>query len=81
MKKNLIIVPTYNEKLNIKKLINNIFKYQNNFDLLFVDDNSPDGTAKIIKRFQSNNKNIFLILRKKKIRYWICTQNCIKMGI
>ena len=65
MKKNLIIVPTYNEKLNIKNLINNIFKYQNNFDLLFVDDNSPDGTAKIIKRFQSNNKNIFLILRKK----------------
>ena len=34
MKKNLIIIPTYNEKSNIKNLINNIFKYQNNFDLV-----------------------------------------------
>lgn len=66
MKKNLIIIPTYNEKSNIKNLINNIFKYQNNFDLLFIDDNSPDGTANIIKKRQSKNKNIFLILRKKK---------------
>ena len=66
MKKNLIIIPTYNEKLNIKNLLKNIFKYQKNFDLLFVDDNSPDGTANIIKKYQSKNKNIFLILRKKK---------------
>ena len=66
MKKNLIIIPTYNEKSNIQNLINNIFKYQNNFDLLFIDDNSPDGTANIIKKRQSKNKNIFLILRKKK---------------
>lgn len=66
MKKNLIIIPTYNEKSNIKNLINSIFKYQNNFDLLFVDDNSPDGTANIIKKHQSKNKNIFLILRKKR---------------
>ena len=66
MKKNLIIIPTYNEKPNINNIINNIFKYQNNFDLLFVDDNSPDCTASIIKKRQSKNKNIFLILRKKK---------------
>ena len=66
MKKNLIIIPTYNEKSNIKNLLKNIFKYQNNFDLLFIDDNSPDGTANIIKKRQSKNKNIFLILRKKK---------------
>ena len=66
MKKNLIIIPTYNEKSNIKNLLKNIFKYQNNFDLLFIDDNSPDGTANIIKKSQSKNKNIFLILRKKK---------------
>ena len=52
MKKILIIIPTYNEVNNIKMLINDIFKYVKNFDLLFIDDNSPDKTSAIIKKFQ-----------------------------
>ena len=66
MKKNLIIVPTYNEKSNLKRLIKGIFKHQSNFDLLFIDDNSPDGTEKIINKYKLQNRNIFLISRKKK---------------
>ena len=80
MKKNLIIIPTYNEKSNIKNLINNIFKYQKNFDLLFVDDNSPDGTTNIIKKYQSKNKNIFLILRKKKSGIGAAHKIALKWG-
>ena len=66
MKKILIIIPTYNEVNNIKMLINDIFKYVKNFDLLFIDDNSPDKTSGIIKNFQLKKKNIFLFSRKKK---------------
>ena len=56
MNKNLIIIPTYNEKTNIKFLINNLYKHQRNFDLLFIDDNSPDKTAEIIKKIQLKKK-------------------------
>ena len=67
MNKNLIIIPTYNEKTNIKFLINNLYKHQRNFDLLFIDDNSPDKTAEIIKKIQLKKKNIILFIRKKKL--------------
>lgn len=67
--KTLIIIPTYNEKENIKKLIDNILivlkKNQINGHILIVDDNSPDGTYKIIKGI-SNNK-VHLIKRAKKL--------------
>ena len=43
-KKSIVIVPTYNEILNIEKLIFSIMNVKNNFDVLVVDDNSPDKT-------------------------------------
>ena len=47
----IIIIPTLNEKKNIDILIKKIFKISKNFDLLFIDDNSKDGTqAEIIKK-------------------------------
>ena len=64
MNKNLIIIPTYNEALNIKSLIIKILKLKKNFDLLIIDDNSPDGTQNIVKKL--NLKNVFLIIRKNK---------------
>ena len=67
MNKNLIIIPTFNEALNIKNLIIKIFRYQKKVDLLFIDDNSPDGTSKIIKKIKKKNRNIFLINRKNKL--------------
>jgi dolichol-phosphate mannosyltransferase len=63
----LIIIPTYNEKNNISIIIKNIFFYLKNFTLLFIDDNSPDGTQFVIKDFIKKNKNIKLIIRKKKL--------------
>ena len=67
MKKILVCVPTYNEKGNIKILCEEIFKIKKKIDLLFVDDNSPDGTAEIIKKLKSIYKNIFLIKRSSKL--------------
>tara|TARA_B100001094_G_C18190124_1_gene806584 strand:+ start:3078 stop:3818 length:741 start_codon:yes stop_codon:yes gene_type:complete len=65
MKKTLIIIPTYNEKDNIEKIINEILNLNKDVQILFVDDNSPDGTSDIIKSF--NSLNINLITRKAKL--------------
>ena len=61
----LVITPTYNEAKNIEKFIENIQKL--NLDLLIIDDNSPDGTADIVKKFSSNSNSINLIVRDKKL--------------
>ena len=65
MNKILIIIPTYNEKENIKLIIEKIFLFNNNVSILFVDDNSPDGTSDIIKNY--NNENINLLIRDSKM--------------
>ena len=49
MSDSLIIIPTYNEKENIKKIILKVFSLEKAFDILIVDDASPDGTADIVK--------------------------------
>jgi dolichol-phosphate mannosyltransferase len=53
MNKNLVIIPTYNEKENIEAMVRKVFSLKSNFDLLIVDDGSPDGTASIIKNLQN----------------------------
>ena len=68
MSDSLIIIPTYNEKENIEKIINAIFSLKKDFHILIIDDGSPDGTAKIVKRLQKKyNKNLFLEERKGKL--------------
>lgn len=68
MNKNLVIIPTYNEKGNIDRLIKEIFNLQIAFDILIVDDNSPDGTADIVKSMQQNYSNrLFIIEREGKL--------------
>ena len=52
MSDNLVIIPTYNEKENIEKIIRAVFSLPESFDLLIIDDNSPDDTASIVKRLQ-----------------------------
>jgi len=52
MKNNLVIIPTYNEKENIEKIILKVFSLAKKFDILIVDDGSPDGTASIVKNIQ-----------------------------
>jgi dolichol-phosphate mannosyltransferase len=48
----LVIIPTYNEKENIEKIIRKVFSLPYAFDLLIIDDGSPDGTADIVKKLQ-----------------------------
>lgn len=67
MKKILVIIPTYNEAENILNLVPEVLKHSDsnfNWNVLVVDDNSPDGTASMVKSLNSNN--VFLIEREKK---------------
>ncbi len=64
MPKIFVMIPTYNEALNILALIEEILVLGvENMHVLVVDDNSPDGTAKIVQSLLKNNKNIHLLLR------------------
>ena len=66
--KNLVIIPTFNEKENIEKMINYIFSLSIPFELLIIDDNSPDGTADIIKKMQNKYPDrLHLIEREGKL--------------
>lgn len=68
MSENLVIIPTYNEKENIEKMVRTVFSLPNNFHLLIVDDGSPDGTADIVKRLQSEFPGqLFIEERKGKL--------------
>ena len=62
----LIISPTYNESKNIANLIEHVFKLDENYHLLIVDDNSPDGTAVLVEKFQQRYKNLHLTKRPGK---------------
>ena len=57
MSDSLIIIPTYNEKENIEKIIRKVFSLEKSFHVLIVDDGSPDGTATIVKKIQSEFPN------------------------
>ena len=63
----LIISPTYNENKNISQLIEKIFKLNVDVHLLVIDDNSPDGTADIVKSHMLTNTNIYLLERPSKL--------------
>jgi len=64
----IIVIPTFNEKENIERMIRTIFYLPKRFHILIVDDNSPDGTADIVKKIQkSHPEQLFLIERKGKL--------------
>ena len=61
-----VMIPTYNEKENIKNLIDKILNLKiNNLHIVVADDNSPDKTWKIVQNISRKNKNVHLLLRKK----------------
>ncbi len=66
MAKNLVIIPTYNEKENIKNIIESISSLDTEFDILIVDDNSPDGTYDIVETLMKDHRNLNLIKREGK---------------
>ena len=60
-----IVIPTYNERENIAKILEKLRKSLSNisYEIIFVDDNSPDGTSEEIKTFIKKAKNVRLIHR------------------
>jgi len=67
MPKAVVVVPTYNEIENIARLLRTVFSLQRKFDILVVDDNSPDGTAQCVaESFEKYPDQLFLIQREGK---------------
>ncbi|PKH49715.1 dolichyl-phosphate beta-D-mannosyltransferase [Tenacibaculum sp. Bg11-29] len=60
----LVIIPTYNEKENIEAIIRATFSQEKEFDILVVDDNSPDGTANIVNKLQKEYPNKLYIEKR-----------------
>lgn len=68
MDKKVVIIPTYNEKENIEKIIRAVFSLDGEYHILVIEDGSPDGTAQIVKRLQEEFSNrLFMIERKGKL--------------
>ena len=64
----LVIIPTYNEIENITAIIEKVMSYPDNFDILVIDDNSPDGTAEAVKKLQQTySGRLFLEQRTGKL--------------
>nr|WP_294944529.1 polyprenol monophosphomannose synthase [uncultured Mucilaginibacter sp.] len=68
MPDSIVIIPTYNEKENIERMIHKVFSLVHDFHLLIIDDGSPDGTAKIVKSLQRDyGEKLFIIERAGKL--------------
>ena len=65
--KTLIISPTYNEKENILELLRQIWQVNPEYEILIIDDNSPDGTGDIVKNKMKENSNLHIIEREGKL--------------
>ena len=69
MSNKIVIIPTYKEKENIESIIRVVFALEEKFDMLIIDDNSPDGTADIVKGLIQNefSDRLFIIERPGKL--------------
>ncbi len=63
--KNLVIIPTYNERENVEKMIRKVFSLETPFHLLIIEDNSPDGTAAIVKNLEKEFPGRLHIIERK----------------
>ena len=64
----LVLIPTYNEKENIENIIRAVFNLPESFDILVIDDNSPDGTAAIVQGLQNEfSERLHILERKGKL--------------
>ena len=65
----IVIIPTYNEKENIEKIIRAVFALEKCFHILVIDDGSPDGTADIVRRLMETEfgERLFMLERKGKL--------------
>ena len=68
MSDSLIIIPTYNEKENIEKIIRKVFSLEKSFDIIIIDDGSPDGTSEIVNSLQKEySEKLYLEKRTGKL--------------
>jgi dolichol-phosphate mannosyltransferase len=65
--KSLVIIPTFNEIENIQRMLDTVMKLEAEFNVLIVDDGSPDGTAKVVKENQKKHDRIHLLERSGKL--------------
>lgn len=65
MSDSLVLIPTYNEKENIEAIIRKVMSLPKNFHVLIIDDGSPDGTAAIVKKLQTEFSDKLFILERK----------------
>lgn len=65
MSDSLVIIPTYNEKENVAKMVAKVFSLAHDFDVLIVDDGSPDGTGAIVKELQPQYEGRLHIVERK----------------
>ncbi len=63
----LVIIPTYNEVLNVHAMIERLFELYPDLSILIIDDNSPDKTSQIVEALKSKHPNLFLIKREGKL--------------
>lgn len=63
----LVIVPTYNELENVRPLLDKLLALPHGLDVLIVDDNSPDGTAEVVKEYQQKSDRVHLLQRPGKM--------------
>ena len=64
MSDSIVLIPTYNEKENIEKIVRVVFSLEHAFDILVIDDGSPDGTAQIVKNMQAEFEGRLHILER-----------------
>lgn len=67
VEKAVVIIPTFNESLNVEKLVDEVFRLYPGISILFVDDNSPDQTADIIRKLQLKYPQLHLLERPRKM--------------
>jgi len=67
MSKALVIIPTYNEAPNAERIITEVLQQSEIVEVLIVEDNSPDGTAAIVKKMMETNPRIHILERERKL--------------